>query len=600
MEEIYPKSNPELSVLESGKKLKRLDIFAAILLSTIYLILLLLTLPKVGLVVDELAYVSTVVSYTQWFLNPSFSTIYEYWAYFEVHPPFPKILGVITAYLFSKKLNILDPYQSVRISTIFLSSIMVFLIYFFSIEAFNRRVAVFSTLSIILMPRVFAHSHFFTMDMPLAVMWFLTVYFFWKGSKNRNFGILCGFVYGLALATKITAILIPIGFLIWLIVLLKKDIFSIRKIDEKFPGLKFSLLSMTFVSPTVLILVWPLLWLDPLKYFEYIKVMQHKDIIPVYYFGKSYSYTTPPWHYPFVITGITVPLTILSLTFLALVLFKRGNLENKNHAYSLIIINLFLPLLFHSLPFTHVYQGVRLFLMIFPFMAILSGIGFETLFEKIIKIIPQNFSKALSVLLAFGFLFPGALAIYNYTPHYYCYFNSLVGGAHGALEKGFEIEYYGEAYLEILDFLDKNVKNSMIDSIRPGILACYQRRGYFDENNLIFGFQNEVRLKNKFYPNYVVLTTRQSVFTNESWYIFKNIKPIKTVEVDGVPIAMIYKTNGSWYFYKNMEPVKNVNKVGNDYSVETPTRRLKIFPVYFFSVPGSRKIYLNFNVSILK
>jgi len=58
-------------------------------------------------------------------------------------------------------------------------------------------------------PRQYFNAELACFDMPIAALWLLVVYAFWRALEDRNWGVLCGVFFGLALCTKHNALFLP-------------------------------------------------------------------------------------------------------------------------------------------------------------------------------------------------------------------------------------------------------------------------------------------------------------------------------------------------------------------------------------------------------
>lgn len=167
--------------------------------------------------------------------------------YHVPHPPFSRIVSGITHELFSPWV---DTFTSYRIGPALFFSLLVMVMYIWVTEVFGLPTGLFAALCVVLTPNVFGFSHFSVTDMPLASMWFLTVYAFWKGLDSWKWSVYLGVVWGLALATKFPALLIPIPLLLWAH-LFRRNAYS------------NNLIAMFFLSPLVMIASQPYLWHRP-------------------------------------------------------------------------------------------------------------------------------------------------------------------------------------------------------------------------------------------------------------------------------------------------------------------------------------------------
>src|SRR3990172_8170576 len=136
-----------------------------------------------------------------------------YWQpYYVPHPPFSRIVSGLTKAVF---FPILDKLTAYRLAPALFFALLAAVMYVWMASVFDRATGFFAALSLVLIPNLFGFAHFAVTDMPLAVMWFLTLYCFWRGLENWRWSLVLGVVWGLALSTKFPAFLIPIPLLLW-------------------------------------------------------------------------------------------------------------------------------------------------------------------------------------------------------------------------------------------------------------------------------------------------------------------------------------------------------------------------------------------------
>jgi hypothetical protein len=96
------------------------------------------------------------------------------------------------------------------------------------------------------------------------------------------------------------------------------------------------------------------------------------------------------------------------------------------------------------LPWAPKYDGVRLFLPAFPFLAVLTGVGLEAIFRWVGRW-RERWRRAGVTAAGVLLLAQGAGLIWAW-PFHLTYYNMLVGGLGGAQKLGFETIYWGEAF----------------------------------------------------------------------------------------------------------------------------------------------------------
>ena len=160
------------------------------------------------------------------------------------HPPFSRIVSGFARNISSLFLGKISAY---RVGPALFFAVLVTVMYLWMTELFGRATGLFSALALILTPNLFAFAHIAVTDLPLASMWFITAYCFWKGLANWKWSAALGVVWGLALSTKFPALLIPAPLILW------AHLFH----RDKYVNNVFALLSL---APIVMVATQPYLW----------------------------------------------------------------------------------------------------------------------------------------------------------------------------------------------------------------------------------------------------------------------------------------------------------------------------------------------------
>src|SRR5262249_45742285 len=97
------------------------------------------------------------------------------------HPPFYALIGNV-GWLLSHYW--LPPLESHRLGPVVLFSLTTGVMFGFVARRLGRVAGLMAAASWLLMPRVFAHAHLASYDIPLACLWFLSVVTFWKAREG--------------------------------------------------------------------------------------------------------------------------------------------------------------------------------------------------------------------------------------------------------------------------------------------------------------------------------------------------------------------------------------------------------------------------------
>ncbi len=493
------------------------------------------TLDAPGLTWDEANFIPSSISYLNWFgiltgrtghTGPedfraripfalSADTITHHWRPTSEHPPLAIGLSGITMSLFHRLAGIIF---AARISTAIVFSLLILLVYKFSYEIYGRRAACFSALSLLIMPRIFGHAHFASLDICMAFTWLLTVFSFVKGINSRKWSIITGIAYGLALATKLNALFLPLPLLLWAHLYHRKDY-------------SLNLIAMLLISPAVFFLMWPWLWPEPLtRTIHYLTQHLQRMSIPVYYLGTTYKESNAPWHYPVIMTAVTLPPAVLILTISGFIRILRNRL--KDSAGTLILLNIITCIGIIALPQVNKYDGIRLFLPAFPFIASLAGMELSRLLQKIK---PKHLVLSTGIFL----LAISALPLIRIHPYYLSYYNVLVGGLRGAEQRGFETTYWGDTCNEnILSYLNENAPENAKVAFYPAgsnVAALCQLTGKLRGDIKASGLEEWETL------DYLVLNCRQGFFDEKLWELYRQGHYEYAASFQNVLLTAVYK-----------------------------------------------------------
>ena len=309
----------------------------------------------------------------------------------------------------------------------------------------GRAGAVAAGLALGLMPRVFAHAHLAALDTFIALGWAAALLAVVRATERPRpvaALALAGIVWGLALLTKIHAWFLPPVALAWAL--------SRLPVGRALAGWS----AWLGVGLATFVAGWPWLWADTWgRLATYLGTGVERASISVLYFGRVYADRDVPWHYPFVYFAATIPVGLLALAAWGT---ARGWADPARRARTRLWVGSILLFLFLFSTRVAVYDGERLFLVVFPFAAILAGQGFADLWAR-------GTTARRRALLAF--LAAQGVGVVWMHPFGLSYYNALVGGLPGAERLGLELTYWGDAVDDVL--LDR-----LAVEARPGQAAA--------------------------------------------------------------------------------------------------------------------------------
>lgn len=397
------------------------------------------------------------------FAPESLREIFEHPNYLPDHPPLGRFLiGVAHESIAGLAGEDSRPFVVTygRYASAVCFACLVFLVGWFTYQRAGHTGAMIAAGSLLALPRLLGHAHLAVLEMPTALFYLLAVLAvvqFWDGEQmpSKKRACLTGILLGLALLTKIQAVLIPIPVILWAIWKWRQNAL-------------LPLMCWGGVGVLVFFLGWPWLWFDPVGHLsEYLGRTTGRAALYVEYFGTKYADRDLPWHYAWVMLLTTVPVGLLICSgFGVSKLWRDFKIEQQQRPTGelLILLSLLWPLILFTLPGITVYDGVRLFLMVFPLLAILIGLGAAIVTDWLTRRFSQRIAITAVTLLMLS-QFTGSIL---YAPCWLSYYSLLTGGLNGANQLGMEATYWGDSLsADLLGEVVQEVPDNSIIQIAP-------------------------------------------------------------------------------------------------------------------------------------
>jgi len=480
-----------------------------------------------GITWDEPSYAAAGYSYYRWLAELSFrsfdrATIDRYWAVNHEHPPAAKLVYGPAGAL--EREHGLLTFLTARLLAVGMFVGLVGLVYAFVAGHFGRRAGVLAALSLVLMPRVFGHGCLAALDVPVALACFATTVVFARAHLGRWRAAAAGVLWGVALLTKINAVFLPFVLIPW----------ALWRHGRR------------AVVPCVMLLVlgcatfvagWPWLWHDTSsRICGYAVGMARRaqegehskgtTDVPVHYLGRTYRARRAPWHYPFVMTLVTVPVALLVFAVIGARRSLAGG-ETRGIAV-LVAASGLLHILVLAAPAVPKYDGVRLFMPAFPFIACLAGVGAARVWGW------RGMAGKAVVAAA---LAASALVLICTHPYELSYYNGLVGGAWGARKLGFETTYWGDTVTpEVMAYVNRHCPDGSTVAIWP------RHHAFLDS---LPWMKKELEFRRDWEAgtppaDFLILFPRQSYLDEFTRGLLRNREPVRQWTYLGVPQCMLF------------------------------------------------------------
>ena len=519
----------------------------ALLLAVFVIVLLLITAPDIGLTWDEPTYSVAAETYPAWygeliarpFYALSTAGIAKYWSTSHEHPPLSKVWS---GFIWLGARHFFDDLTAHRLGNILIAGVLVSLLFLMVTRHYGRTAGLVAAFALLTMPRFFFHAHLAAIDVPVTAMIFAVIYTFWLGHNDPGlkWTLLLGFVWGLALATKINALIVPpIVLMLWTLIFERRRYLLVRLALMGLIGIGFFILS------------WPWLYHDLLNHLiNYVGFMTIERLpVEQYYFGELYS--PPPWHFPLIITIVVIPFSIFLLAIIGAISMMRHRADRP--LGTLLLLVLFVGLAIFTSGFGQVFDNERFMVPVFPYLAALAGVGFVRAVPLVEKLLAntriQLQPRPLIAIMILVVFVPHLLLAFDLYPHLLSYYSEAIGGAYGAKVLGLETTYWCETYSAVLPYLNTHAKQgAVINAECLDVLIYYQLHGLLRPDLQIANGPNAVPAFPDFRLNpatfeeadYVVIQNRQSGYYRALRTWMSSREPVYEVKYRKLRLISVY------------------------------------------------------------
>ncbi len=332
----------------------------------------------------------------------------------------------------------------------------------------NWKYALLACSMFLLSPRIFADSFYNTKDLPFLSIFVVALYYltrFLERPSSYACAIRSSLTMALAIDTRLTGLILPalpvFYFIFSVFVALHNR--SLKSVFGK-QFLVFTITLLVFVKA-----FWPVLWHQPFHHFQMALAEMSKYHLDcdMVYLGSHISSLHLPWHYIPVWIAVTTPplylvLFVVGAEAVFSKFFKRPLHFLTAHQTELTFLFLFFaPILAIILLQSVIYDAWRhvFFLNVLIVLIATSGIQF----------LVENYKKYQILLFCALFLSSGTttFSMIRLHPFENVYFNFLAGENLSAVQKRFELDYWGLSSRSALEYVVANDHSDTIKFFLP-------------------------------------------------------------------------------------------------------------------------------------
>ncbi|MDX8340509.1 tetratricopeptide repeat protein [Draconibacterium sp. IB214405] len=392
-----------------------------------------------------------------------------------------------------------------------------------------------------LTPRYFGNSMNNLSDIPFATGYIIATYYtirffdFWPKVKLRYFiGVIIGIAF--TISNRAPGVLLYGYFLLfagsyYLFVISGKEFYKVAKFKNqifKFAGSFIIIVVFSYFSSLIL---WPKGLEEPLTavYDSIVTFSKFPWSLTTLFNGiQKMSKSLPVSYAP---TYLLIGMPLFTIVGFVAYIVSIGKNYRPNPIMILLVFGCIFPIAYIIYQKSNIYGGMRHLTFVVIFYVVVASKGWINLigfFKNRYKLVP------IIGLVILIFL-PARHMVANH-PNQYIYFNELIGGMKGGYAN-YDLDYYYNSVKASSDWLKEN--EDLSDSLIVITNASYT--DYFDD-----------------YPNVKMTYARYYESSREDWdyAIYSNVfirreqllegtfppaGTIHTIDVDGYPVAAIYK-----------------------------------------------------------
>ncbi|ACY14723.1 ArnT family glycosyltransferase [Haliangium ochraceum] len=569
---------------------------------------------EVGLVRDELVYMHHGSRYADWWMGVldgrdgmlSADTITRHFggpgatSNNREHPPLMKTLFGLSERLLHRELGWLDRVSAYRAPAAAMNGLLVALVFLFAAGLWGRGVGLVAALLTLLAPRPFFHAGLATFDGAVVTMWFAVLYAYLRALASRPWCVVLGVLYGLALATKHNALMMPAVLLPHYLYLsvrrgraLQGDAPApgvggwLRALGRGFLDLRpSSVLACVLLGTLCFVALWPWLWFDTVAHIgDWVRFHLHHVHYNFEYLGRNWNAAPYPWHVPLVTTALTAPVITLvaALWGGALLLARRCSdwaraalpprltadaeriLDDRASSRApalLLALSALVAIAPFALGHSPIFGAEKHWAAIMPSVSIFAALGvfaaaraFGAAWGALRPASSSSAAAAASAtaasgvtalaaaILACAAVAAAAAETVRAQPYALSYYNALAGGAPGGADLGMNRQFWGYSARGVLPELNQRAAQAgrSLPVYTHDAAPAWGR--YAAEGLLAPDLPDAGHERGGVARSKLALVIHERHFLRHDymiWDVFGTVQPVYVLTFQGVPLVSVY------------------------------------------------------------
>ncbi len=445
--------------------------------------------------------------------------------YYNPHPPLFKYLGLLSREL----LPFLGFPHAERFPSALIFGGACLALFVALAKARGVAAGLTAALALATFPRLFGYAMFCTPEIALVASWLGAALSHerYEATRSPTWAFLTAALVAAGLSCKISAILVlaPLGLL---------TLYWRRKGPprEWVTGAAV-LVGVAATAILALVFLYPFLWPNPpgrlVELVQQARTWSAQNPFTTLFFGKVVRYPELPWYFALTMVGLTAPPLTLLLALWGAVRAPKDRL------WQVAIAQLSFWFLLALIPGTPKYDNERQLLPLFPFLALLAGLGASDLARLLKTRLPSARAWLAGPAVATAAALVLIAGLLGAHPFPLSYYSPAVGGLPGAVRLGFEPTYAMEVLSrEVLDDLQPKIPPGSGLTVLPAVAlgTFLQGRGWLRPDLKVTPAEGP----------FFLMVNRHRVLWGLPAQVKKGGKQLGFYKKDGVPLVEL------WYF----------------------------------------------------
>jgi 4-amino-4-deoxy-L-arabinose transferase-like glycosyltransferase len=478
------------------------------------------------------------------------------------HPPLMKTLFGLSEKLLHRTLGVAGEVTAFRLPAAIMHGVLVLLAYAMVLELWGTAQAIVAALLLVFLPRAVFHAGLACFDAPAMTLWFATIYAYRRGLDGRRWPWQVGVLWGLALATKHTALLLPFALgAHYLIVAWRarpqvagatrgaRVLAAVRAVI----GYRWRVIvSLAVLGPLTLYVLWPWLWFDPVHHVRDWLAFHTNHVHYNYeYLGRNWNAPRFPWHVALVTTLFTVPVATLAAAAAGAGVWIAERTRRAAGAPELLLA---LSAAASAGPFflgtTPIFGAEKHWMPALPTICIAAAVGAvwaaRTAAGTVATLRPARAHLAgrLAIgVIAGSVVSAAAVETQVAEPYALTWYNTLAGGAPGGADLGMNRQFWGVAARGVLARLAAEAPAAGTRFVythdASPAWGTYQRQGLVPRALVDAGWEQGGIDRSQ-----LALVIHERHFNRHDyliWSSYGTVQPIYVLCTGGVPIVSVYR-----------------------------------------------------------